>query len=76
VLEEHYRRLEQLQAALWEAAAAGDEMARTCRAASVDTMVEKLIRYFGGSRGAGAANVNGSRGSGAMGEGGSKKKDR
>jgi hypothetical protein len=76
LLEERDRRLEQLRRAVWEAAATGDEMAGACRAASVDTMVEKMIRYFGASRGAGAANANGSRGSEAREKGGSKKKDR
>jgi hypothetical protein len=76
VLEGPYARLEQLQAAIWEAAAAGDEMARACSAASVDTMVENMIRYFGASQGVGAANANGSRGSGAREERGSKKRDR
>lgn len=39
-------RLEQLQEAMRGAAAAGDETARSCQAAHVETMLEKLIGYF------------------------------
>ncbi len=41
------RRLDELQAAMWAAAAAGDETARRCGAASVETILEKLTRHFG-----------------------------
>ena len=40
------RRLDQLQAAMWAAAAAGDALARQCGAASVETILEKLTRHF------------------------------
>ena len=39
-------RLNRLQAAMWAAAAAGDETARQCRAAGVETILEKLTRHF------------------------------
>ena len=40
------RRLDELQAAMRAAAAAGDETARQCGAASVETILEKLTRHF------------------------------
>jgi hypothetical protein len=39
-------RLDRLQAAMWAAADAGDETARQCRAAGVETILEKLTRHF------------------------------
>src|SRR5438876_4274889 len=47
-LDRLHARLDQLQAALWGAAAAGDETARSCRAAGIDTMLERLIRHLAG----------------------------
>jgi hypothetical protein len=41
-------RLDRLQRAVDRAAGAGDETARGCRAASVDTLLERLIRHFEG----------------------------
>jgi len=41
-------RLQRLQQALWRAADAGDATARACQAASVETVLEKLIRRFEG----------------------------
>jgi len=41
-----HRRLEALQEAMRAAASEGDEMARQCGAGSVETMLEKMIRYF------------------------------
>jgi hypothetical protein len=46
-------RLEQLQEAVYRAAAAGDETARACRASSVETVLERLIRHFEERAGAG-----------------------
>src|SRR5574341_1201104 len=51
-------RLDQLQAAVRAAAAVGDESARACEAASVETVLERVIRHFeerAGVRGATAA---------------------
>jgi hypothetical protein len=45
-------RLEKLQEVLRVAASEGDTTARQCSAASVETMLEKLIRHFGASAGA------------------------
>jgi hypothetical protein len=45
-LERMNGRLEELQEAVRQAAAAGDETARRCRAGSVDTMLERLIEHF------------------------------
>lgn len=45
-LERLHARLDQLQAAVWAAADAGDEMARACRAASVETVLERVIQQF------------------------------
>lgn len=45
-LERLHRRLDALQEAVDTAARAGDEVARRSRAAGVDTVVEKLTRYF------------------------------
>ncbi len=41
-----HQRLDQLQAAVVAAAAAGEPTARACRAASVETVLENLIGYF------------------------------
>ena len=41
-----HRRLEALQEAMRAAGREGDEMARQCGAASVETMLEKMIGYF------------------------------
>jgi hypothetical protein len=46
-------RLDQLQAALWAAAAAGDETAQACQAAGIETMLERLTRHFAGRAGKG-----------------------
>ena len=45
-IEQLHGRLETLQEAMWEAAKAGEEVAQRSRGASVDTMLEKLTRYF------------------------------
>jgi hypothetical protein len=42
----HSDRLDALQQAIGEAAKQGDEMAKSCRAANVDTMLEKLAAWF------------------------------
>ena len=42
----HNERLERLQTALSDAAKRGDETAKACRAASADTMLEKLAAWF------------------------------
>jgi hypothetical protein len=47
-LDRLHARLDQLQAALWAAADAGDETARACRAAGIDTMLERLTGHFRG----------------------------
>jgi hypothetical protein len=39
-------RLEQLQVAVRAAEAAGDELARACSAASVETVLERVIGQF------------------------------
>jgi hypothetical protein len=39
-------RLNQLQAAVWAAAAAGDETARACSAASLETVLDRVIQQF------------------------------
>lgn len=57
-LEGLYGRLEQLQEAIREAAAAGNETARACQAASVETMLEKMIRAFGGTGNGGAVSAS------------------
>lgn len=49
-------RLEQLQAAVRAAAAAGDELGRACRAGSVDTVLERVIGQFEARARAGAAD--------------------
>lgn len=46
-LDRLHGRLEELQEALGEAARRGDPIARRCYAASVETMLEKLIGHFG-----------------------------
>jgi hypothetical protein len=45
-LDRLHGRLDQLQAALWAAAAAGDEAARACQAAGIETMLERLTDHF------------------------------
>ena len=45
-LDRLHARLDQLQAALRAAADAGDETARAGRAASIDTMLERLTDHF------------------------------
>ena len=47
-LERLHQRLDQLQQALWRAADRGDATAQACRAAHVETMLDKLIRHFAG----------------------------
>jgi hypothetical protein len=47
-LDRLHARLDQLQAALRAAAAAGDETARACQAAGIETMLERLTRHFTG----------------------------
>jgi hypothetical protein len=42
----HSDRLDALQQAIGEAAKQGDEMAKSCRAANVDAMLEKLTTWF------------------------------
>jgi hypothetical protein len=42
-------RLNALQEAVWAAASAGDEVAKRSQAVGVETMLEKLTRYFAGS---------------------------
>lgn len=44
----HQARLERLQSAIDQAARRGDPVAKKCRAASVDTMLERLAGYFEG----------------------------
>jgi len=46
-----HARLDRLQEALRAAARAGDAVASACSAASVDTMLDKLTRYFEGHLG-------------------------
>ena len=45
-LEQLQARLERLQGAIYEAAQQGDTLARQCHAASVETMLDKLIVAF------------------------------
>ncbi|HLB77538.1 MAG TPA: hypothetical protein VJO72_10930 [Candidatus Dormibacteraeota bacterium] len=45
-LDRLHARLDQLQAALRAAADAGDETARACQAAGIDTMLERLAHHF------------------------------
>ena len=45
-LDKLHQRLDTLQTALAEAARRGDPLARHCRAASIDTMLDKLIAAF------------------------------
>ena len=47
VHEAHTARLEALQRAVNDAARRGDAVAARCRAASVDTVLENLTKYFG-----------------------------
>jgi hypothetical protein len=49
-----HQRLETLQTEMAEAARRGDPLARRCRAASIDTMLDKLIAAFQASDGAGS----------------------
>jgi hypothetical protein len=58
-LQQMNGRLDQLQDAVFRAAAAGDETARACRASSVETMLERLIRHFDGRAGAGKPGQEG-----------------
>jgi hypothetical protein len=51
-LDRLHGRLEELQVVLGAAARRGDPIARHCGAASVETMLEKLIRHFGAATGA------------------------
>jgi hypothetical protein len=46
VLERQLARLDRLHAAMVAAAQAGDAVARSCRASSIETMLEKLTDYF------------------------------
>jgi hypothetical protein len=39
-------QLNRLQEAVWAAAAAGDETAQACSAASVETVLERVIKQF------------------------------
>ena len=45
-LDRLHARLDQLQEVLRAAAAAGDETARACHAAGIDTMLERLTDHF------------------------------
>ena len=45
-LDRLHKRLDALQSALEEAARRDDPLARRCRAASIDTMLDKLIAAF------------------------------
>lgn len=45
-LEQLHTRLDRLQEAIRAAAAAGDPTAQACGAASVDTLLERLIQHF------------------------------
>ena len=45
-LEQLHMRLETLQDVIWVAAQHGDSFARQCKAASVETMLDKLIVAF------------------------------
>jgi DNA replication initiation complex subunit (GINS family) len=44
--ERHTARLEALQRAVQDAAGRGDATAQACTAGSIDTMLEKLTKYF------------------------------
>ncbi len=44
--ERHTARLETLQRAVQDAAGRGDATAQACTAGSIDTMLEKLTKYF------------------------------
>lgn len=48
-LDRLHQRLETLQSEMAEAARRGDSLARQCRAASIDTMLDKLIVAFQGA---------------------------
>lgn len=50
-LDHLHARLDRLQEAMRAAANAGDPVASACVAASVDTLLEKLTRYFEGRLG-------------------------
>ena len=45
-LERLHQRLDELQQAVWAARDAGDESARACSAASVETVLERVIQHF------------------------------
>ena len=45
-LDRLHERLDSLQGVVTEAAQRGDSLARRCRAASIDTMLDKLIAAF------------------------------
>jgi len=72
-LDRLHARLDQLQEVLRMAAAAGDETARACHAAGIDTMLERLTDHFRrrGSPGAPTAAGDG-RGPAGPGKGGRK----
>jgi hypothetical protein len=50
-LDRLHARLDRLQEAVRAAANAGDDVASACSAASVETLLEKLTRYFEGRLG-------------------------
>lgn len=52
-LDRLHQRLDALQRAVAEAARRGDPLARRCRAASIDTVLDKLIAAFQAADGAG-----------------------
>lgn len=72
-LDRLHARLDQLHEALRTAAAAGDETARACHAAGIDTMLERLTDHFRrrGNPGEPVAARDG-RGPAGPGEGGRK----
>ena len=41
-----HQRLDELQRAVWAARDAGDESGRACSAASVETVLERVIEHF------------------------------
>jgi hypothetical protein len=45
-LDRLHEHLDQLHAVVAEAARAGNEVAKACRAGSVETMLERLTHYF------------------------------
>jgi hypothetical protein len=45
-LERLHQRLDELQQAVWAAEDAGDESGRACSAASVETVLERVIQHF------------------------------